>query len=79
MTNENVDKFLKGRQKVLNGFESNISNKGTTHGTGLKILNPKQMLQRLLKALAQVEVGNTSEKLINEIRKIIFFISNKIN
>ena len=79
MTNENVDKFLKGRQKVLNGFESNICNKGTTHGTGLKILNPKQMLQRLLKALAQVEVGNTSEKLINEIRKIIFFISNKIN
>ena len=28
------------------------------------------MLQRLLIALAQVKAGNTSEKLLNEIRKI---------
>ena len=30
-------------------------------GKGLKILTRKQMLQRLLIALAQVEAGNTSE------------------
>ena len=29
--------------------------------TGLKILTPKQMLQRLLLALAQVKAGNNSE------------------
>ena len=31
-----------------------------------------EMLQRLQIALAQVKLGNTSEKLVNEIRKIIF-------
>ena len=30
-------------------------------GKGLKILTPKQMLQRLPIALAQVKAGNTSE------------------
>ena len=32
-----------------------------TKGEGLKILTPKQMLQRLPIALTQVKVGNTSE------------------
>ena len=35
----------------------------------LKTLIPKQMLQRLVKVLAQA--GNTSENLLNEIRQII--------
>ena len=39
-----------------------------TKGTGLKILTPKQMLQRLLIALAQVKVGNNSESSLNKIR-----------
>ena len=39
-----------------------------TKGIGLKILTPKQMLQRLPIALAQVKSGNASEKLLNEIR-----------
>ena len=30
-------------------------------GTGLKILTPKQMLERLTIALAQVKAGNNSE------------------
>ena len=43
-----------------------------TKGTGLKILTPKQMLQRLPIALAQVKAGNNSENLLNEIRQIIY-------
>ena len=39
-------------------------------GTGLKILTPKQMLQRLPIALAQVKAGNSSESLLNKIRQI---------
>ena len=35
-----------------------------TKGTGLKILTPKQLLQRLTIALAQVKAGNNSEKII---------------
>ena len=43
-----------------------------TKGTGLKILTPKQMLQRLPIALAQVKAGNNSERLLNEIRQIVY-------
>ena len=41
---------------------------------GLKILTPKQMLQRLPIALAQVKAGNNSESLLNEIRQIVYFL-----
>ena len=41
-------------------------------GTGLKVLTPKQMLQRLLIALAQITAGNNSESLLNEIRQILY-------
>ena len=33
----------------------------STKGTGLKILLPKQMLQRIPRALAYVKAGNNSE------------------
>ena len=38
----------------------------------LKVLTPKQMLQRLPIALAQVKVGNNSESLLNETRQIVY-------
>ena len=41
-------------------------------GTGLKILIPKQFLQILPTALAQVKAGNNSENLLNEIRQIVY-------
>ena len=40
--------------------------------TWLKILNPKQVLQRLPISLAQLKAGNTSQNLLNEIRQIIY-------
>ena len=43
-----------------------------TKGTGLKTLTPKQILQRLPIALAQVKAGNNSECLLNEIRQIVY-------
>ena len=33
----------------------------SVHGEGLKLLTPKEMLQRAPIALAQVKAGNTSE------------------
>ena len=42
-----------------------------TKGIGLKI-SPKQMLQRLPIALAQVKAGNNSESLLNEMRQIVY-------
>ena len=41
-------------------------------GKGFKILTPKQMLQRLPIALAQIKAGNNSQILLNEIRQILF-------
>ena len=57
------------------------SKQNKTEGTGLKILSPKQMLQRLPIALAQVRVGNNSERLLNEIRQIVYSLyqSKQIN
>ena len=43
-----------------------------TKGTGLNILTPKQMLQRLPIALAQVKADNNSQNLLNEIRQIVY-------
>ena len=41
-------------------------------GTGLKILTPKQMFQRLTMALAQVKARSNSESLLNQIRQIVY-------
>ena len=76
---KNLRHFLNAREMVLNGFKSKIFLRKST-GTGilntdnskLKILAPKQMLQRLPIALAQVKPGNNSENLLNEIQQIIY-------
>ena len=41
-------------------------------GTGLKILNHKQMLQRLPVALVQISAAYNSETLLDEIRQIVY-------
>ena len=41
-------------------------------GKGLKILTPKQMLQRLPIALAQEKAGNNPKILLNEIRQFVY-------
>ena len=58
----NVKGLLKDRPKVLNVFESKLFPIGKQAQVKvIKILTPKQMLQRLLIALAKVKAGNTSE------------------
>ena len=60
--------------KFYDGYSSIMSEAKyrATKGTGLKILTPKQMLQRLPIALAQAKAGNNSESLLNEIRQIVY-------
>ena len=41
-------------------------------GQGLKTLTPNQMLSRLPITLAQLNAGNNSEKLKNEIRQLLY-------
>ena len=45
-----------------------------TKGKELKILTPTQMLQRLPISLAQVIGGNNSERLLNEIMQIVYYL-----
>ena len=68
--------FYESREKVIqlcNDYAKNMSKDiyGSKQGTWLKILTPKQILQRLPIALAEVKAGNNSESLLNEIRQII--------
>ena len=73
--------FYKSRE-VFNFLESILltfdasykakQNETEQGGTWLKILTPKQMLQRLPIALAQVKAGNNSKRLSNEIRQIVY-------
>ena len=46
--------------------------KDDTKGKGLKIFTPKQMLQQLPIALAQVKAGNNSKNMLNEISQIVY-------
>ena len=41
---------------------------------GLKILSPKQLIQRLQVALAQIKAGNIIKHLLIEIRQKIYFL-----
>ena len=56
-----VDNFLEFNDKIQKHS-----------GIGLKILTPNQILSRLPITLAQVNIGNNSEKLKNEIRQLLY-------
>ena len=47
-------------------------NEHAQKGQGLKILTPNQMLNRLPIVLAQLQAGNNSNKLKNEIRQLLY-------
>ena len=68
----NLNKFYNSIEEVMNFFRDYIeilsganydSKQNETNGTELKILTPKQMLQRLPIALAQLKAGNNLESL----------------
>ena len=68
------------RQEIINLLNDNAKSRSEAFykakqnkikGAGLKTLTPKQMLQRLPIALAQVKAGNNSESLLKEIRQIV--------
>ena len=45
---------------------------------GIKLLTPNQMLSRLPVTLAQLDAGNNSEKLKNEIRQLLYSLHRSI-
>ena len=54
-------------------------NKQNQEGEGIKLLTPNQMLSRLPIYLAQLEAGNNSNKLKNEIRQLLYSLYRSKN
>ena len=71
-TYESAYALYEGWELTLNVFKGGIFPRKAKQSEGLKILTPKQMLQRLPIVLAQVKAGNTSENTVNEIHLIIY-------
>ena len=75
-TIDNIENLHNLREEVVQTFNDYAKNLSrniyySKQGTGLKILTPKQMLQRLPIALAQIKAGNNSKRLLKEIRQIV--------
>ena len=72
--------FYKARNKAIKLYddyclmasEAKNKAKNKTSAKELKILTPKQLLQRLPVALAQVKASNNSKSLLREIRQIVY-------
>ena len=76
--------YLGPKQKTLLNFRNDLVNATTTSmhplkdkkddqlGEGLKMLTPQQMLKRLPISLAQLQAGNNSQKLKNEVRQLLY-------
>ena len=71
LSREEVISFFRDYIEILSDANYNAK-QNETEGKGLKILKPKQMLQRLPIVLAQVKAHNNSEVLLNEIRQIVY-------
>ena len=54
-------------------------NKQNQEGKGIKILTSNQTLSRLPISLAQLEAGNNSKKLKNEIRQLLYSLYRSKN
>ena len=81
--NKKCKNLYGSRQKIIDLLNDNSrirseaiykSKRNKTEGTGLKRLTPKQMVQRLAIALAQVKAGTNSESLLNESRQIVYYL-----
>ena len=59
--------------------EESTAERRNQQGKGIKILTPSQMLSRLPISLAQLQAGNNSEKLKNEIRQLLYSLYRSKN
>ena len=72
-----VTNYYEARDHVIQFYidYKNVASKAkyiATQARGIKILLPKQILQRIPILFAQVQARNTSEILLNEIRQIVY-------
>ena len=70
-------RYAKSLKDIVDFYNPRLGNVMSKKGEGLKILNNKQMLNRLPILLAQIEAGNNSNKLKNETRQIYSLYRSK--
>ena len=70
----NFLKYIEEEKKGQKRFSDDYDSNGWSSGSVLKILTNKQMLNRLPILLAQIQAGNNSNKLKNEIRQILYLL-----
>ena len=59
--------------------EKSAAERRNQQGEGVKLRTPNQMLSRLSISLAQLEAGNNSEELKNEIRQLLYSLYRSKN
>ena len=62
----------KEMRRYVKGLKDIVDSDTNKKGEGLKMLTNQQMLSRLPILLAQIQVGNNSIKLKNEMRQILY-------
>ena len=72
--NEDPELIVKIVERILKFNKQNQQK-----GQGIKILTPNQMLNRLPIVLAQLQAGNNSNKLKNEIRQLLYSLCRSKN
>ena len=73
--NERFDKIIEIVERIL----AYIKQQQKKEGKGIKILTSNQMLSRLPISLAQLEAGDNSEKLKNEVRQLLYSLYRSKN
>ena len=64
--------YAKNLKDIVDLYNSKSGSDTSKKGQGLKILTNKQMLNRLPILLAQIQAGNNSKSLKNELRQILY-------
>ena len=67
-------RYARDLKAIVNLYNIKSGSDTNKKGQALKILNNKQMLNRLPILLAQIEAGNNSTKSKNELRQILYLL-----
>ena len=71
-TKRKMRRYVKSLKDIVDLYNLKSGSDTSKKGIGLKILTNKQMFNRLPILLTQIEAGNNSNKLKNEIRQILY-------
>ena len=71
-TKKKMRRYVKDLKDIVDLYDIKLDSDTSKKGEGLKILTSKQMLNLLPILLAQIQAGNNSKSLKNELRQILY-------